>query len=141
MLRDYGALRRDILAEEAVGGGQAGQVEGEAPREGPSVRLGGRLEARLGEAGEDEAVDGVTAPGGFGGRSGLGLGRLEGPVGLVGRARRDPAAEGLDGGGHEALAEVSPRSLGRLREERRPQLCAALVQVQAQPVQQNNRFY
>ncbi len=76
---------------------QAGEIEGDASREGVAVGLGRGGEARRIEAGEDELVDGAGYPARI---RDLGRvrtdGTLEGPVGREAGARVDPLPQRID---------------------------------------------
>jgi hypothetical protein len=78
-----------VIGVGGFGRREAGEVEGEAAEEGVIGGFGGGGEFFFFELGLDEGVDGVF--GGFG-RGGFGEGCV-GPVGFVGSAFSDPAAE------------------------------------------------
>ena len=99
------ATKGDLeLAELVQGRGEAGEVEGEAAKEGVGGSGRGRFQAFGFEAGEDEVVDGVLGPGGvFDRGDGGAFGGLEGPVFAPRGAFLDPAGEELDLFGFEAV--------------------------------------
>ena len=88
---------------------QAGQVEVEAAEQAGLVLRGVRLEALLGELGDDERIEGRLGPaGGVRGRGGADRGD-EGPVLLVLRALRDPATQHREFGGLHRLVRLRRR--------------------------------